>query len=84
MSKAAQIKQNARQSWRWASTWAIGAQAFLALLAGLPTLLAELPALWAMVPEEIKSLIPASYLPWIMLSMAICTFIARIWPQGSE
>ncbi|WP_277022299.1 hypothetical protein [Paracoccus hibiscisoli] len=40
-----------------------------------------LPALWELVPLEIKAMIPPPWLPWIMMVLAIATLLGRLVDQ---
>lgn len=64
------LVQNWRAFWRWHSTWALA-------LTGI------LPVVWAELPPDIKSTIPAEWRPWLFVALAIAGIAARLRDQGT-
>ena len=62
------LVSDARDALRWHST-----QAFAAL--------ALLPLVWAELPDDLKSMVPDEYRPWIIAALAVAGLIGRLRAQ---
>lgn len=57
-----------REAWRWFSV-----QAFAVIIA--------LPIVWAALPPDVKSMVPDSWHPWVMLAIAVAGIAGRVIDQ---
>ena len=62
------LVDDARDWWRWYSTWAIVA-------------LGAAPVIWAEMPPEVKALIPEDWTPYILAVVAIGGLVGRLKAQ---
>jgi hypothetical protein len=65
------LVSNARQGWKWLSTWAF-------------TTLAALPFVWAELPADLKAMIPETAAPYLVTAVAIGGLIGRFVDQGGR
>jgi len=59
-----------RVAWRWFSVQ-------------LAAVLAALPMVWPLLPDDMKSYIPHEWHPWIVSGMALAIIAGRLVPQGA-
>lgn len=62
------LVDNARDFWRWHSTWAIA-------------ILAALPMVWAELPDDVKAMIPPDWRPWVALALGVAGIALRLRKQ---
>lgn len=57
-----------KDAWKWHSTKAFA-------------IIAAAPAVWVSLPDDLKSSIPATWLPWIAACVALAGFVGRMKAQ---
>ena len=65
------LVENWKEAWTWFSV-----QAMAALVA--------LPVAWTMLPEEVKAMIPADWVKWIMVAIALGGLVGRMVDQQKK
>jgi hypothetical protein len=63
-----QLIENWKQAWKLFSVQALA-------------LLAALPVVWMSLPEDIKAMVPADWMKWIMVAIAIGGLFGRMIAQ---
>jgi di/tricarboxylate transporter len=63
------LVDNARAAWRWASVQVLA-------------VLAVLPLVWAELPEDIRSMVPHEWQPWVLSALALAGIVGRLVKQG--
>lgn len=63
------IVNNWKTAWRWFSMQ-------------LMSVVVVLPLLWEQLPLEVKTFIPAEWLPYILAAVALCAMVGRMIDQS--
>jgi hypothetical protein len=62
------LVENWRDCWKWFSVRALAA-------------IGLLPAVWMMLPEDLRAYVPATWLPWIAAAVALGGLVGRMVDQ---
>jgi hypothetical protein len=62
------LVENWKQAWKMFSVQALA-------------LLAALPVVWMTLPEDVKAMVPADWMKWIMVAIAIGGLVGRLIAQ---
>lgn len=65
------LVNNWKEFWKWYSIRIFG-------------VIALFPVVWSSLPPDVKSLMPTSWGPWILTTIAVCGIIGRIVDQGTK
>lgn len=74
------LVDNAKHAWKWFSVQAL---AFLTFLSSLLVFVPFIPVVWAEIPDDIKAMIPDTWLKYVVLVVSLAGLIGRLVPQKS-